>query len=182
MPAVSQLSRLSPRDSHLHWLCYTPCMRVSHPKLRRSFSSAGHVFFQGICWQGQATTCLQIPFTPAAGDYSHFNTFIFFLETLLLHVFISLLLHFLIRFPSPFHFPHRAGWFPRSVIRFFAWLYYSILPLWVGGGNQENTNFCKKEKGVCVLLFLSLSVFITENTAPHKLDCKSLANGWIIGR
>lgn len=118
MPAVSQLSRLSPRDSRLHWLCYTPCMRVSHPKLRRSFSSAGHVFFQGICWQGQATTCLQIPFTPAAGDYSHFNTFIFFLETLLLHVFISLLLHFLIRFPSPFHFPHRAGWFPRSVIRF----------------------------------------------------------------
>lgn len=155
---MSQLSRLSPRDSHLHWLCYSPCMRVSHSKLRRSFSSAGHVFFQGICWQGQATACLQIPFTPAAGDYSHFNTFIFFLEILLLHVFISLWLHFLIRFPCLFHFPLRAGWFPRSVIRLLGGFTIVFYPFgWGAGIRKIQISIRKKRESVFFSFYLCLS-------------------------
>ena len=61
----------------------TPFVRGSHPEPRMIFSRAGHVVFQGICWQGQATSCLLNPVTPAAGGDSH--PFIVFLETWLLH-------------------------------------------------------------------------------------------------
>lgn len=61
---------------------------------------------QGICRQAPATTHLYNPLTPEATAYSHLNTFIFFLETVLL---LSFLFHSLIRSPCSFHLPHKTG-------------------------------------------------------------------------
>lgn len=37
-----------------------PCVRGSHPQPRTSFPGAGHLIFQGICWQGQAASCCRV--------------------------------------------------------------------------------------------------------------------------
>lgn len=61
------------------------------------------------------------------------------------------------RFPCPFHFLHRAGWFPWSIMRFFWWLYHSILFL-QGKQNRMKQNrkiqISIKKKRECFSLFI----------------------------